>query len=102
MLQAPFAYGDAAVLATLFREVGFVDVAVDPTKLTPQHARDPERVAGFLRSLPIAEAVAAMPDAAREAMIADIIAGSPGEATAPAVLSPQASHVLTARRAENT
>jgi ubiquinone/menaquinone biosynthesis C-methylase UbiE len=96
-LAAPFAYGDAAVLATLFREVGFVDIAVDPTELTPQHARDPERIAGRLRALPIADAVAAMPEAARQAMISDI-----GEATAPAVLSPQAAHVLTARRAEVT
>ena len=101
MIAAPFAYGDAAVLAALFGEAGFADVTVDPTDLAPQHPRDAERVEGLLRSLPMAEAVAAMPEAAREAMIADIIEGIPGDATAPAVLSPQSTNVLKARRAED-
>lgn len=99
MMTAPFAFGDAADLEAVFRLAGFDDIGVETVELKPQHARSAQRVEGLLLGLPMAESVAAMQPAAREAMIGDVLAGIPGDAAAPAVMSPQSTHVLTARRA---
>ena len=101
MIAAPFAYGDAAVLAALFGEAASRTSPSTPRSRAATTRAMRSEWRGCLRSLPMAEAVAAMPEAAREAMIADIIEGIPGDATAPAVLSPQSTNVLKARRAED-
>ncbi len=100
-MTAPYAYGDGTTLATLFRAAGFGDVAIEVTDLTPQQSRDPQRLAERLLALPIAEAVAGMQPAARQAMVEDLRSAIPGNATEPAVLAPSSAHVLSARRARD-
>jgi ubiquinone/menaquinone biosynthesis C-methylase UbiE len=98
MMAAPFAYGDAGTLSALFRSAGFRDVKVEAVELTPTQSRTPERVAEKFLALPMAEAVAQMPDAARQAMIQDVLSAIPGNPSDPAVLVPTSAHTLTARR----
>lgn len=98
MMAAPFAYGDAGTFAALFRSAGFRDVKVEAVELTPTQSREPERVAEKFLALPMAETIAKMPDAARQAMIEDILSAIPGNPSDPAVLAPTSAHILTARR----
>ena len=97
-MGAPFAFGDAATIAGVFGAAGFREVATAPVELLLWGPPDASRVEGRLRALPIAEAVAAMPETARATMIDDILGGLPSRPDGHVILASQSTHVVSARR----
>ena len=98
MMGAPFAYSDGEAIGTVFGDAGFTEVRIGVAELARESARDPDTVRGLLGALPMADRVAAMAEEARAAMLQEMLEAIPGSASAPAVLAPQSTYVVTGRR----
>ncbi|MFC7540430.1 hypothetical protein ACFQU2_14455 [Siccirubricoccus deserti] len=72
--QAPFGFGDGAALERLLREVGFREVEVRVEALERRLLPPEESIPGLLASTPVGPEVAALPESARRAIVAEVAA----------------------------
>ncbi|GGC64935.1 hypothetical protein GCM10011504_48740 [Siccirubricoccus deserti] len=95
--QAPFGFGDGAALERLLREVGFREVEVRVEALERRLLPPEESIPGLLASTPVGPEVAALPESARRAIVAEVAAALARYRDGDGFVIPQPTHVAVAR-----
>jgi ubiquinone/menaquinone biosynthesis C-methylase UbiE len=95
-LRAPFAHGDARVLRTLIADAGFHDVEIQVKVLHRRMLPPDESIPGYLASTPMAQAVAALAEEVRTALIRDIREALQRYQQPEGLVIPQETHIALA------
>jgi ubiquinone/menaquinone biosynthesis C-methylase UbiE len=95
-LRAPFAHGDARVLQTRIADAGFHDVEVQVKVLHRRMLPPDESIPGYLASTPLAQAVAALAEDVRTALITDIREALQRYQDPEGLVIPQETHIALA------
>ncbi len=97
-IQAPFALGDPDVLRSLIADAGFTDIEITEAVLTRRMLPPAESIPGHIASTPVGPAVAALDDATRTALVADIAETLAPYRDADGMAIPQGTHIALARK----
>jgi len=95
-IRAPFAHGDARVLRTLIADAGFHDVEIQVKVLHRCMLPPEESIPGYLASTPMAQAVAALVEEVRTALLRDIREALQRYRTHDGLVIPQETHIALA------
>jgi len=97
-VRAPYALGDAVYLQRLMTEAGFHEVDIQVETLH-RHMDAPDiSIPGYIASTPNAQAVAALPDDVRAALIGDISESLSAYRQADGMMVPSETHMALARK----
>lgn len=97
-LRAPFAHGDARVLQTRIADAGFGDVTIQATMFHRRMLPPDASIPGYLASTPMAQAVAALEEEVRTALIRDISAALQPYRTPEGMVIPQETSIALASK----
>lgn len=95
-LQAPFAHGEAQVLRTLMGDAGFHQVEIQVQVLHRRMLPPEASIPGYLASTPMAQAVAALAEEVRAALLRDIAEALQRYRHPDGLVIPQATHLVLA------
>ena len=98
-LRAPFAHGDARVLQTRIANAGFRDVEIQVTVLHRRMLPPDASIPGYLASTPMSQAVAALDEEVRTAMMRDISVALQQYRTHDGMVIPQETRIALASKA---
>ena len=95
-LHAPFACGDADLLRGLIAEAGFHDIEIQTTVMTRRMLPPEESIPGHLASTAVGQAVAALDETRRAALIKEISEALQSYQDAQGLAIPQGTHIALA------
>jgi ubiquinone/menaquinone biosynthesis C-methylase UbiE len=96
-IRAVCALSDKDEIAVLFRKAGFTDTTIDSVTLKLRHPNGAEFVRNAMTATPAADAILALDDAGRDALVEDALAGFGECYDGKALTFPHAAHVIVAR-----
>jgi hypothetical protein len=95
---APFSLGDGDALRRLFSNAGFWDVEIEAARIMRKLLPPDVSIPALLTSLPIGPQIAALDEAVRLAMVAEVGEALADYRTAEGLSLPQGTHFVTATK----
>jgi len=95
---APFSLGDGEALRRLFADAGFRDAEIEAARIIRKLLPPEVSIPALLTSLPIRPQIAALDEAVRLAMVAEVSEALAGYRTEEGLSLPQGTHFVTGKK----